>query len=1236
MGSNQLRTRAVAALLPFLVAAAPAPGTGARAIDDERAARTKEGLESNDALLAVGGYSRARLLTEHVPVPGAEQKLDEDVAAHARSPLVRADASFALLLRAARAGDVDGARKRADELGFVPEVRAVGPFSNTGGASFGQTLPDPVTTQIARVSGVERDVGWQTVPLDPDASFDLLPRMAPTKETRALVAFVVHARAPTPAALRIGSSGQVRASVNGVEVARADADRALGFDQTVAGVQLVRGDNLVVLEMGFLGDDAGLRLRFTRPDGAPITGLKFLADPRDIARAGKTKASARSGPGVVDPAARAAALIGGASASTPAKDLRAAVDVESHLHAGDLRRRPQEIEQGLTELAAALDHEKAPAADIAAVRARLANVLRPRDVTNARREYERALDLDADCVDALVGLAAVRVQLDDIAEARSLLVRAQKAAPQSDLVARRLLDFDRNDGHGGLAVDLAVLERAKAVPTEANLELAADVLEDHGDRAGALALLQGTGDAARKNRLQSDLAYARLPEDRGALEERLALAQASLRQRPGSHAEAETVALALVGDGKLADAKAFAAERAAEFPERAEPRALAAKVALIAGDRDAARASLQAALAVRPQDAELARTLRALTENREELVEKYGLDPAKYRKVPVSKEGERLGAEVLATTTAIRFFENGLGRTVTDRVIRVLDAKKAAGLQSFSFGYSEGRETLEILVAERITKRGRREPAMRVIDNGPGGKRSGVYTDVASKTVVLGKLADGDLIHVRTRKELVGMQNLFGDFFGDFEPIQGTVPVSNWRLVVEAPLSRKLAWGGRNAPAPRITEERDRRVYDFTVASAPAIEPEPGMAPFYEVADFVSVSTYASWDALDAWYEKLIAPQFELDDDLKRVAADIRSSSETETEKVRKVYDHVVTGTRYVGIELGIHGWKPYPVAEIHRRKYGDCKDKASLLVALLRAVGVPANIVLVRTANLGNIVPDPPSMWTFNHAIAYVPSLHLFLDGTAEMSGFTETPPLDQGALAFIVGKHGDKPTGEIVTIPVKPASENLNVSDYVLHLGLDGTLTLKGTEKFRGSHNAEQRRDMADPATRAELLEKHLADVMPGAHVQKLEVSDLGLDREETQYTFEATLPERAVKESDGSLSMAVSLYPHDLSGSYAQQSTRKTDIFLDHPWRTRNVMRYVLPKGARVDDLPKGGTVKGKHLAFTQKITRTADGFIVDEDTAVLDRRIPASDYVAFRDACLRADALMKRTLRIEVSR
>src|SRR5207245_416799 len=107
--------------------------------------------------------------------------------------------------------------------------------------------------------------------------------------------------------------------------------------------------------------------------------------------------------------------------------------------------------------------------------------------------------------------------------------------------------------------------------------------------------------------------------------------------------------------------------------------------------RDAARTELASALAIRPQDADIQRTLRAMSETTtDELVTKYALDPAKYDGEAAPKDAARIGAHVVATTVAVRFFENGLGRVLTDRIIKVHDAKKVAGLAQFSFPYSEG------------------------------------------------------------------------------------------------------------------------------------------------------------------------------------------------------------------------------------------------------------------------------------------------------------------------------------------------------------------------------------------------------------------------------------------------------------------------------------------------------------------------------------------------------------------
>src|SRR6266550_2592552 len=87
-----------------------------------------------------------------------------------------------------------------------------------------------------------------------------------------------------------------------------------------------------------------------------------------------------------------------------------------------------------------------------------------------------------------------------------------------------------------------------------------------------------------------------------------------------------------------------------------------------------------------------------------------------------------------------------------------------------------------------------------------------------------------------------------------------------------------------------------------------------------------------------------------------------------------------------------------YPVETVLTRRFGDCKDKASLMHAMLEALGIDSRLVLLRTRRMGNLSEAPASLAVFDHAILYVPKYELYLDGTAEFHGSGELPPDDRG----------------------------------------------------------------------------------------------------------------------------------------------------------------------------------------------------------------------------------------------
>ncbi len=114
---------------------------------------------------------------------------------------------------------------------------------------------------------------------------------------------------------------------------------------------------------------------------------------------------------------------------------------------------------------------------------------------------------------------------------------------------------------------------------------------------------------------------------------------------------------------------------------------------------------------------------------------------------------------------------------------------------------------------------------------------------------------------------------------------------------------------------------------------------------------------------------------------------------------------------RYSGVEFGEAEIEPRTPLETLTRRYGDCKDQAALLVAMLRAVSIPAHVALLKVGEQTDIDPDMPGLNAFDHAIVYVPGKDvLWIDPTAEYAPCGKLPIHDQDRLALVADPHTEK----------------------------------------------------------------------------------------------------------------------------------------------------------------------------------------------------------------------------------
>jgi hypothetical protein len=309
-------------------------------------------------------------------------------------------------------------------------------------------------------------------------------------------------------------------------------------------------------------------------------------------------------------------------------------------------------------------------------------------------------------------------------------------------------------------------------------------------------------------------------------------------------------------------------------------------------------------------------------------------------------------------------------------------------------------------------------------------------------------------------------------------------------------------------------------------------------------------------------------------------------------------------------------------------RRFGDCKDKASLMHALLEAAGIDSRIVLLRMKRLGNLPEKPASLAGFNHAILYVPELDLWLDGTASNTGSGELPSEDRGATVLVVNP-GAPATWR--TIPEARAGDDLLASDFHVTLAADGSATVEGTTLARGVQAPELRRAYQAESGRRAALERSLARTFPGLRVDKVETSDLSRLEEDVTVVFRLTVP-RLGRPDGAGLLLAPFGQAQGWMETFAPLSTRRHDLVLQHPFETRFTVRYDLPPGSSVVGLPPPERREGPFGSFTVSL-REEGGRIVGEGTVrVTARRVSAADYPAFRSFLSELDRALLRNVRI----
>jgi hypothetical protein len=347
----------------------------------------------------------------------------------------------------------------------------------------------------------------------------------------------------------------------------------------------------------------------------------------------------------------------------------------------------------------------------------------------------------------------------------------------------------------------------------------------------------------------------------------------------------------------------------------------------------------------------------------------------------------------------------GSGVHAIAHVQKIWRINNASGANSFSprtVMYSGSTEVLCMVRAQVLKRNGRELPAEVSPDRPVFRRDASMYFDARSRELRFPHLQAGDLVQLEYLLLPAPEPRAWNGYYARIDALKESFPTRLQRRVLIAPSTMKLYAVARGL-SPAAEQQQGAEAIRIWEARNPGNDVDGADRPYLQV------STFGSLEEFGRWYNQLLEPELALDPNLQKVAQQIAARNLTTDGKVQAVYETVKRLTKYTGFEFGVHSYQPYSVSLVEQRGFGDCKDKAAMLLALLRAVGVPAEFAMVRTRSAGEMAEGAYSLQQFNHAMVYVPELNLYLDGTAGSAEPGPLPSNDIGAVAITVDAQGN-----------------------------------------------------------------------------------------------------------------------------------------------------------------------------------------------------------------------------------
>jgi hypothetical protein len=577
---------------------------------------------------------------------------------------------------------------------------------------------------------------------------------------------------------------------------------------------------------------------------------------------------------------------------------------------------------------------------------------------------------------------------------------------------------------------------------------------------------------------------------------------------------------------------------------------------------------------------------------------------------------------------------------------------------------SDGTVTTTVRFAVRILVReGRREAVARAVYETDTEKvrdikawlirRSGPSKDYGKKETVDLSLVDNDLYN-EARMKLISATDeaAEGDIFGYETVTQGKSIFSQFQFSFQNRLPVLFSQFSLNLPSgwraesvtfnkakvePTVNgssyvwQVRDLQPINYEAGSpnSSSLSPRLAVSFFPAQATATQFRTFSNWSDVARWMSEIEDPQMTVDDALAAKAHDLTDNLKTELEKIRAISKYVQQ-VQYISIQIGVGkggGYRPRPSTEVFAKSYGDCKDKANLMRAMLSVLKIPAYLVSITADDPTYVRAEWASPHQFNHCIIAIkvgeatsahsivthPSLGrlLIFDPTDPYTPVGDLPEEQQGSLALI----DHKETDALTQMPILPAEMNRLERSVDVTLGPRGEISGTINEKTVGQSAVAERSRLRglSAAQYSSLIENWIARGATGAKTSKIDPQD---NHQSGDFTLDVEFTANSYAQiMQGRLMVFKPAIIGRLEQLSFTEGTRVHPYLIDATLYSETV-KIKLPEGFDVDELPSGTKIETAFGKYDANYSVSGDLLTFTRSLKLNRSTIPADKYDTVR--------------------